>query len=158
MEQTDCDLLNDNEADQLQVNIYESDDEEKNHSGSPNITKSVVESTSGGECALPPSVELTKLGSALEPKLNAFEQQEKLLHFQRTSEQYEKLYSEYLEKFILERREKEVLAHQQKNSIWLITQISRAQATYYALPLHHRKLVLLIAGFILLTLLFSMIV
>ena len=157
MEQTDCDLLNDTGADQLQVNIYESDDEEKNHSGSPDITKSLVESTTGDELPLQPAIELAKLGSFKESKLNAFEQHEKLLHYQRTSEQYEKLYAEYLEKFILERKEKELLSHQQRNSIWLINKIAWGQARYYALPLDQRKLVLLIAGFFLLVLLISII-
>ena len=46
--------------------------------------------------------------------MNRFELEQKYLHFKRTSEQYEKLYADYLEKYILVKREKEMLIHRQR--------------------------------------------
>ena len=84
-DQGDVDLI---DAAQINVNIYESDEEEQSRSSnsrSPNVTKSLIEQQSKE------GVELQKLkGSVVSskdtPNMNFYQLEEKCLHFRRTSE------------------------------------------------------------------------
>jgi hypothetical protein len=100
--------------DEVTANIYESDDEDNNKSGSPNLTRSLIQAT--GESTDAGSRADLELGKQV-PKsektsdMGFYELEEKYLHYKRTSGQYEALYVEYLEKFILCDRDKKLLIH-----------------------------------------------
>lgn len=135
---TDCDLIGHQEQ-EVQINIYESDDEEKRstpNSRSPNVTRSLLSQDREELAATSsPEIELKLMNAVGNKKLdmNKFELEEKYHHYKRTSEQYEKLYAEYLEKFILTKREKEMLIFRQRRVNALIGQTAWLQAKWDSL-------------------------
>jgi len=93
------------------ANIYYSDEEDNNKSGSPNLTRSLIQATGDSTDASKVDLELGKQKSEKTSDMGFYELEEKYLHYKRTSGQYEALYVEYLEKFILCDRDKKLLIH-----------------------------------------------
>lgn len=97
--------------DEMTANIYESDEEDNNKSGSPNLTRSLIQAAGDSTDASKVDLELGKQKSEKTSDMGFYELEEKYLHYKRTSGQYEALYVEYLEKFILCDRDKKLLIH-----------------------------------------------
>lgn len=98
--------------DEVTANIYESDEEDNNKSGSPNLTRSLIQAAGDTtDAGSKVDLELQKHKSEKTSDMGFYELEEKYLHYKRTSGQYEALYVEYLEKFILCERDKKMLIH-----------------------------------------------
>lgn len=67
------------------------------------------------------------------------ELEEKYNHFRKTAHQYEKLYGQYLEKFIIAEKERVVLEHQTRRAAYLIQKTAWAQAKWDASTIDERK-------------------
>lgn len=157
------DLQEEGEPAQVQVNIYESDDEDShtkgsswNNSRSP-VTRSLVEPEKENANTSSTDIEMQKIdpakptGSSNQSNtwltkqtsnLPFYQLEERCLHFERTSAQYEQLYGEYLEKFILTNREKEVLLHKTRRVNCLIANTASTMARWDGLSIEQRKNVL----------------
>jgi hypothetical protein len=135
------------------ANIYESDEEDNNKSGSPNLTRSLIQATGcklliddSTEAGSKVDLELGKQKSEKTSDMGFYELEEKYLHYKRTSGQYEGLYVEYLEKFILCDRDKKLLIHKQKRVNALISQTAGCQAKWDAMSMEERKVALAVSG------------
>lgn len=121
------------------INIYESDEEDK---PAPNSTKASAEDKG--------DIEMQKLPAKMEPEttreMGFYELEEKYLHFKRAATQYEKLYGEYLEKFILCERDKQVLIHKQRRVNYLVGKTAGCQAQWDAMTIEQRKVALISGG------------
>ena len=136
---------------EVHVNIYESDDEEKSktpNSRSPNVTRSLL-SQEKDDSPIMQEIELKVVGGTKNViEMNRFELEQKYLHFKRTSEQYEKLYSEYLEKYILSKREKEMLVFRQRRVNYWIGKYAYMQAKWDSFNHQQRKLAISVGALV----------
>lgn len=147
-DQTERELigLHEDEPAQVQVNIYESDDEDQNQSSfnsrSP-IIRSMVEEK---DVLYVQDIELMKNSGSSKPhsqsvlhkdtgSLNFHQLEERCLHFERTSNQYEKLYIDYLQKYILTSKDKELLLYKTRRVNCLISKTASILARYDALEI-----------------------
>ena len=129
------------------ANIYESDEEDNNKSGSPNLTRSLIQATGDStDAGSKGDLELGKQKSEKTSDMGFYELEEKYLHYKRTSGQYEGLYVEYLEKFILCDRDKKLLIHKQKRVNALISQTAGCQAKWDAMSMEERRVALAVSG------------
>ena len=121
------------------INIYESDEEDK---PAPNFAKASAEDKG--------DIEMQKLPAKAEPEttreMGFYELEEKYLHFKRAATQYEKLYGEYLEKFILCERDKQLLIHKQRRVNYLVSKTAGCQAQWDAMTIEQRKVALISGG------------
>jgi len=129
------------------ANIYESDEEDNNKSGSPNLTRSLIQATGDStDAGSKVDLELGKQKSEKTSDMGFYELEEKYLHYKRTSGQYEGLYVEYLEKFILCDRDKKLLIHKQKRVNALVSQTAGCQAKWDAMSMEERRVALAVSG------------
>ena len=135
------------------MNIYESDEEDNGESGSPNLTRSLIQASGDTATSSKVDLELQKQKSERTSDMGFYELEEKYLHYKRTSAQYEALYSEYLEKFILCDRDRKMLTHKQKRVNALISRTAGLQARWDSLSLEQRKVVIVVSAVLLLLLL-----
>ena len=136
-----------------QINIYESDEEDK---PVPNSTKYSAEEKGRGEHLYKKQkedkgdIEMQKLTAKAEPEttreMGFYELEEKYLHYKRAAAQYEKLYGEYLEKCILCERDKQVLIHKQRRVNYLVSKTAGCQAQWDAMTIEQRKVALIASG------------
>lgn len=87
-----------------------------------------------------------------------YELEEKYRHYKRTSGQYEALYAEYLEKFILCDRDKQMLTHKQRRVNALISKTAGLQARWDSLSLEERKVLIVVSAVMFLLLLIFLVV
>lgn len=127
--------------------FYESDDEEKNY------TKTNMNNSREDQLKLIPSfgasvIEMGKMRESCLSGQSDFktnremgyqELEEKYNHYRKTAHQYEKLYGQYLEKFIVAEKERVILDHQTRRAAYLIQKTAYAQAKWDASSIDERK-------------------
>lgn len=117
----------------IQVNIYESDEDNSPRSRSPTQSRSLLEPEKQFKGKREQDIEMQMLSRGKDSQqlqgllskntsdLTFHQLQERCLHFERTSHIYEKLYIEYLEKYVLSSRDKELILHEMKRTNCIIS-------------------------------------
>ena len=78
--------------------------------------------------------------------MNLYQLEERYFHFKRTSAQYEKLYVEYLEKYILASKDKQIMIYKQRNVNFLIGKTAWIMAIWDSMEVKQKKIALASGG------------
>ena len=101
----------------VKIDMYDSDDEPKD------LQKKEIE-----------------LKNFEKSNMSYFELEEKFFHYKKTSSQYEALYGEYLEKYIISERDRKLLIYKQRRVNQLVAYTAESKAKWDALITEKKKI------------------